>query len=67
MKPCEHKIKMTPEEEKQLNESVLAILSEGLNIVRKRFPNIKDLYEEDPLKLWYKEDEKEPPYPKDHP
>lgn len=43
MKPCEHKIKMTPEEEKALNESVFKILSEGYRTVRERFPGIDDL------------------------
>lgn len=43
MKPCDHKIKMTPEEEKALNESVFKILCDGLDIVRTRFPHIGDV------------------------
>lgn len=40
---CNDKIKMTPEEEKSLNASILQVLTEGLDVVRKRFPNIHDV------------------------
>jgi hypothetical protein len=56
MKPCSHKIKLTEEEERLLNESVFNILSEGLDIVRSRFPNINDLTCQPP-----EEDQQQPP------
>jgi len=47
MKPCEDKIKLTPEEEKALNESVFQILVNGLEIINKRFDTITYLDDSD--------------------
>jgi hypothetical protein len=45
---CKDQIKLTPEEEKLLNESVYKILCEGLDIVRRRFPNLNDFSVKEP-------------------
>lgn len=47
MKACDHKIKLTKEEEKALSESVLKILLDGFDIIRQRFPQINEDLEED--------------------
>lgn len=44
---CKDKLKLTPEEERLLNEQVFKILCDGLDVVRARSPTIKGISDEE--------------------